>query len=202
MSESDFVAVGKFTRLSDDGFEQAPLVNREVYIEFLADEVYKDISNQVGNEYQLKLLNTDMLIFPGGELSRYQHRLDQIAEIRPRLAGARQRKLQLQERLDNGQIDQARYESEILAVESILAEGRRLTDSARMTPRVVASVGTENFYAKNGKLTLGEKYFLFLKKSADDDQVFEIREADNIPNVLWGEELEAMLEDISHAELD
>lgn len=196
LSQSDFVAFGHFSQLQDNYFDSSLLVNRPVEMIFTADRVIKTPVSSESNEFTISLLNTDMLAYPGENVSRYKKREELVDSLRPRIIALYERKNSLEQLLENSAVSQEEFDTEIAKIEPELTELSAQITSEFMSVRQLAVIGGESFYDKGGAIKSGVQYLVFLREDASQPNIYILDEDSEKSLVLWGREAENMLEDL------
>ena len=179
----ELVAVGEFDSFPEGSPDDFSLLNpRDVLVEFRILKRYQGMS---ADSIQVELIS-DMLVFPGEDLSRYAKR-QQVRWGQIKEAEAIRRQLETLERsLEAGEIALQEYEEETTKI-SVLQE--QLTrDSLATSTRLIGLVHSETSYDLGGAIRPDETYLIGVNKTLDRNHVYMLEEVPrSVKNIFWGE---------------
>lgn len=189
----DLVAVGMFDSAPDREWNQIDILKpHELTVAFRILTLYKGSPAQ--DEVVAVKVNSDMLVLPGGDASRYAARWSESQRLVTEIDSITARLSSLDQRREAGNLPLSEYENERARLsnsrERLLAQ--RLAIPAR---RVLQSHG-DNFYTLEGAIRPGVHYLVGISRSSDDPQTYLLTELPIATrNIYWGQ----MAEDIAAA---
>lgn len=183
MDHWDFVADGEFHSLPQDEPARSVVLKREyVIISFQIEKLYKgDVAESIKIE-----LPSDMLVFPGEDISRYvkreQIKAEQYAEIQPIIDELRALRLAM----EAGQIDPQEYRKQRDNLDE-LVNGRRRQDGLPDAALPWTAIDYETFYDKGGAIRPNQKFLIGLKNTPSGNDVYKLEEHPDSSSIFWGE---------------
>jgi len=183
LEESDLVAWGEFVNLREaDSDGRDVLAPRQVTLSFRVSQVYKGSATD-GSSVRIEL-NSDMLVYPGDDVSRYSKRLDVRRNRREELGLIRSQLAALDDAKRTGALSERQHANERARLDSRAAElaQQPLDTSSRMA--FVSHGGT--FY-DIGAITEGELYLVGLEAISTREGTYGLDDLATNRNIFWGE---------------
>lgn len=179
----EIVADGEFQRFPvEDQLELTALAREKVIVEFRINTLYKGV---VSDPIEVEVLS-DMLVFPGEDISRYMKRLEirrrQAVDIEPLLRQIRA----LHQAFEDGTIDEREYEAKRDGLEEMVRQRRR-EDGLAVVGEGWAIIDASTFYDLNGAIRPNQKYLIGLKANPLGKDVYLLHEHPDWPNIYWGD---------------
>ena len=184
----EIVVDGEFQDIpekSGDGIED--LNPKDVLVRFKVMEVYKGSeAGSIGVS-----LNSDMLEFPGGEMSRYAARNEARRALRMQLQPAWEELDALRAAFDAGEISRHLFSSERRRLEELIRHKSRL--HPEFSARLILRVHGETFYSRGGAIQENERYLVGFDRVPGETGVYRLEEDPEDPNIFWGEQREDVI---------
>jgi hypothetical protein len=192
----DLVAVGEFSDIPDLKSDSASaevdrldarfaelLMPHEVVVTFNIRGLYKGASR--GSTIKVELVS-DMLLFPGEDVSRYSRRFRHWQELAAEKSAMAERLSELDESYQDGEMTLDEYERTRARLLSPDAE--RLAVDVNIPTRMVFITHGETFYDLGGAVGPGESYLVGLNWTPHDLQAYTLDERPhNGRSIFWGE---------------
>jgi hypothetical protein len=182
-------------RLDADAAEL--LIPKDVAITFNIRRLYKGAPPS-GSTIKVEL-TSDMLLFPGSDVSRYARRLEFWLEIAAEREATAEQLARLDQSYQDGEISPDEYQREGKRLSEVDPE--RLAISVRVPTRMVFVSHGETFYDRGGAIQPGESYLVGLTWTPHDIRTYSLEETpQNGRNIFWGQmadDLIAALDDLA-----
>jgi hypothetical protein len=192
LNDFDLVAVGQFSNLPDSDSDSAnPLVARDVSVTFEILSLFKG-APQGGSAIKVELIS-DMLRFPGEDVSRYAKRSQVRHGLTARRTALTEQLATLDRTYLTGDITLEEYEREKERLAAVDAE--RISVSVALPTRTVGLTHGKTFYDFGGVIRSSETYVVGLKWTAHDIRAYTLEEVPRSGrNIFWGEMADDVIE--------
>ena len=189
----ELVADGEFYALPDASSDELSALNPEnVLVRFRILDLYR---GSAPNFVEIELIN-DMLIFPGGDVSRHTKR-QQVRDAQfSELQAIREQLAVLERAFEAGEIALLEYENETARL--AVLEEQLVRERLATSRRQFLVVHGKTFYDRGGAIRPNQRYLIGVNRIPHRAHVYRLDE-DTI-NIFWGEmrdDLVAALNDLT-----
>lgn len=191
----DLVALGRFEGIPDwiTGEKEA-LTSQIVTVAFTVAQVFK--GSVEPNTAVAVNVSSDMLIYPGEQVSRYAWRNNRQLERANAWLETLDEIASLERRFEAGALSAEQYEQERVRLERSQEDQLASSSGAPIRMHVTAH-STQSFYSLGGAIAAGNTYLIGISKTSDVGETFVLVEepSDGWRNIFWGQ----MADDVAEA---
>jgi hypothetical protein len=184
--KSDIVILGSFESITDYSFDAPPLKNKKVSAHFRIKSVFKGDAILEGTELELGM-DSDMLVTPGGDDSRYSERRSVYTNLRDRFIALDAQRIENLESFQNGNLSEQEFDSIndrlVDEIDSILPQ----MSQDELTVGSLRVIDGDSFYDLGGAIKPDEDYLLYLTRYPNGDIALDPVMANSI--IIWGDNL-------------
>ena len=184
----EIVVDGEFQDIPEaNGAGPLGLNPKDLSVEFKVMKVYK---GSAPDSIEVSLIS-DMLKFPGENISRFAKRREVIEDLNAQLQPIRDRLDALQASFDGGEVGEGAFRTEREKLLSLRADMTR--PYRELSFRTLGQIHGETFYERGGAIRENERYVIGIEPISGNTGSYQLQEDPALPNVFWGEQREDVI---------
>ena len=178
----ELVADGEFYALPESSPEELTALKRgHTRVRFRIHRLYKGVAADAIDI----LLENDMLIIPGEEISRYESRRQILEEVVADLGPVLDQSDALLRSLEAGDVDRQTYTREKEELNAIIS--KRIGREGLVDWAVLRPTHGKTFYDHGGAIRPNERYLLGLNKISHENSAYGLGAYSSLSRIYWGE---------------